>query len=136
MALDTIGEVFGGPGRWETLLGSLWEGKQVYFELVKWMRLVIGGTAVEAFPARVAGMQRADGGKSSGPTDQWLIKGEVLALSGSGQPVGLRFSGKFNTFSRGGEFLFTEREYEGGDAIEGLDGSGKPIPLKKSLITA
>lgn len=122
-----------GPGVYDTLLTSVKDGKPVRFTLADqgFGKLFIGDPSrhVTKFLARIFLVRRLDNGAGPDPTDDFFVKGEVLASSGSGIRIGLLFSGFYNTFSRDGDFKFEVRPYEPGDLIMGNYPGFKHIPM-------
>ena len=120
MALEAKVAVFEGPNRWNSLLGSLWEGKSVRFRLCgKTTIKITGYEPSEWLNVRIASMKREDGGRTPKNTDGWILEGEILDLVG-GAPLGLVLRGNYNTHTRYGEFVIGERQYEGGDSFFGF----------------
>jgi len=112
-------EVFEGPDKWKILLGSLWEGKNVRFLLRGTNKVAVMGCEPEKhLHVRIGAMERQDNGRTPKQTHEWIIEGEIL--DNGGAPLGLVLRGTYNTLNRFGEFVITDRPYEGGDHFFGF----------------
>lgn len=138
MALGRL-HIIQGPSFYNTLLRSLGDGEPVSFLIPPqdMGRLLIDGAPISRFEARLFHVHRIDLGASPGRTHDYFLKGEVLCPSGSGQRVGLRFSGAYNTHDRRGDFEFEERPYEGGDLIRSvpiLESGAVHVPMRIEIV--
>lgn len=129
-------QIWEGPSRWDTLLGSVWEGKPVRFHLVDKQISFPDLKPSEWLSARIMGVERAGNRRrESSPCELLLVRDAEILTPISREMTGLLLNGNYDMYTRKGIFTITERQYAPGDYFGGWKEGGTEFIKGPEVIT-